>query len=102
MPVTVHISDGAFKLNLFRVDQLSTPDAAAERQSLSKEPGFERFTKEETVGGLWHFEYTLAGGKAGAALRLDVNGTKIDCTTHGQPADTVILVVTSCRSLKPQ
>lgn len=94
-----HLTNGTFKLNLFRVDELSQKSADAQKASLQKEPGFVKFTKEEAGATTWHFDYELAGGKAGTSARIDV-GKPLDCGVHGVSLEVMAMTSSACTTAK--
>ncbi len=93
------LSNGTFKMNLFKVDESSLKSAAEVKASLQKEPGFVKFTKDEPGDKAWHFDYELDGGRAGTSARIDV-GQLLDCGVHGLALDVVAAVSTACASAK--
>jgi hypothetical protein len=94
-----HLTNGTFKVNLFRVDEYSMKTAAEKKASLQKEPGFVKFTKEEPGEKTWHFEYELEGGKAGTTWRIDV-GAPLDCGVHNQTPANAAAASKACASAK--
>ncbi len=94
-----HLTNGAFKVNLFTVDEYSQKSAAAEKASLQKEPGFVKFTKEETGAKTWQFDYELADGKAGTSARIDV-GRALDCGVHKVTPEVMAMASAACATAK--
>jgi hypothetical protein len=90
-----HLTNGAFKLNLFAVDEYSQKSAAEAKASLQKEPGFVKFTKEVAGTTTWRFDYQLADGKAGTSSRIDV-GRPLDCGVHKVTPEVASIAGTAC------
>jgi hypothetical protein len=95
-----HITNGEFKLNLFRVDQYSKQSADDQKASLQKEPGFVKFTREQLGATTWSFDYELEGGKAGTSHRILV-GHPLDCSIHNASPAVAQAVSAACSSAKP-
>lgn len=102
----VHITSGAFKMNVFAIDEYSLHSGAEARASLQREPGFEGFTREVAGTDEWRFVYALAPGdgqpRAGVSMRVVVAGTPWDCGVHGVAPEIVAQVAAACATLKPQ
>jgi hypothetical protein len=95
-----HITNGEFKVNLFRVDEYSTNSADAKKASLQKEPGFVKFTREQLGATTWSFDYELEGGKAGTSYRISV-GHPLDCGVHNVSPAVAQAASAACSSAKP-
>jgi hypothetical protein len=97
-----HLTNGAFKLNLFHVDEYSQKSAAEVKAGLSKEKGFVKFTKEEVGKTTWHFDYELAGGKAGTTSRIDAGAGKVlDCGVFNVDPAVATVASAACTGAKP-
>jgi hypothetical protein len=94
-----HLTNGTFKINLFKVDEYSQKSGAEAKASLQKEPGFVKFTKEEMGAKTWHFDYELAEGKAGTSSRIDV-GHPLDCGVHKVTPDVMAMASAACATAK--
>ncbi|MEO7097019.1 MAG: hypothetical protein ABI175_27415 [Polyangiales bacterium] len=94
-----HLTNGTFKLNLFKVDQYAQKTASEAKASLQKEPGFVKFTKEEAGATTWHFDYELGGGKTGTSSRIDV-GKPLDCGVHNVAPDVMAMASAACATAK--
>lgn len=96
-----HIGNGRFKLNLFVVDKYSQASAAANKASLTKEPGFVKFTTETDDGASWRFDYELVDGTAGTSSRIVVGKRSLDCGVHKVEPAVAAVVATSCANARP-
>lgn len=94
-----HLTNGTFKLNLFIVDGYSVKSAAEEKANLAKEPGFVKFTAAKEGATTWHFDYELAGGKAGTSARIDV-GHPLDCGVHNVTPAVAAAASAACSTAK--
>jgi len=94
-----HLTNGTFKINLFKVDEFSQKSAAEAKASLQKEPGFVKFTKEEAGDKTWHFDYELAAGKTGTSARIDV-GHPLDCGVHNVAPEVMAMASAACSTAK--
>lgn len=97
---TAFVSNGAFKANLFVVDNLSAATAADERARLASEPGARTFTRADQGATTWRFDYQLATGAAGTVSRI-APGRPLDCSIHNVTPATAAATGAACATVKP-
>lgn len=96
---TAFVSNSAFKVNLFVVDQSSAPTAAEQRTRLDSEPGAVSFTRADAGATTWRFDYTRPSGTAGTVARI-APGRPLDCGVHNVTPAVAAAAAAACATVE--